>query len=637
MLGDWFVGMILLFTMHYIMIFANTFVDLLTDMLSGTRGTLYACIVSDPDGELMEELEKYGFYATTTETNEDPAAIYRFDKDGTTYLQWNTDLMGRIRFELKYAIENSTSFIGYTVMFVVMIIYLCMFLWVYIKRVIYMAFLTVIAPLVAFTYPIDKANDGRAQGFDYWFKEYMFNLLLQPVHLLLYTILVSSAIELATQNIVYAIVALGFMIPAEKILRQIFNFGKASTPGVFGGVAGGALAMSGIRWLTGHGPHGGKGGGGSGGDKPERDANGKIYTNTGDKAKKIPGMDGNGSGGNNSSGNSSGVNTPGGGATTRDSSGSFSTGETGDDDSIDNDYLEYNEDGELVPAAFWNGGNSGESEDDGEDDSEGTPVAGTGSNAGTGSSNTGGSQGSGNVENRKRHLLRATAGAYIGGQRRKYMSKEHHPFRSMAKAAGGLTAGATLGMVGLAAGVASGDATKAFQYAGVGMAGGAKLGSNIVGAADAALRVDGVGDAVQRERLGEEEYQRRKTEQNIRKMSADENNIRLVQQKLKCSRSEARELLPDMIRFGFTNNVTDINDMLKIEKVARRDNKDNGVAMADARQHAQWGYGLNGVYGSKDYDKARAAMERDYPQMTVGQLNDAMNWMINFRNATNNL
>ena len=38
-----------------------------------------------------------------------------------------------------------------------------------------MAFLTLIAPLVALTYPIDKMNDGQAQAFNRWMKEYIFN------------------------------------------------------------------------------------------------------------------------------------------------------------------------------------------------------------------------------------------------------------------------------------------------------------------------------------------------------------------------------------------------------------------------------------------------------------------------------
>ena len=112
-----------------------------------------------------------------------------------------------------------------------------------------MAFLTIIAPLVALTYPIDKITDGSAQGFDKWFKEYIFNLLIQPLHLLLYYILVTSAWNLASSNLIYSIVALGFMIPAEKLLRNFFGFEKAHTPGMLAGPAGAALAMSAMNGL----------------------------------------------------------------------------------------------------------------------------------------------------------------------------------------------------------------------------------------------------------------------------------------------------------------------------------------------------------------------------------------------------
>lgn len=41
-------------------------------------------------------------------------------------------------------------------MYIVVVIYMVIFTWQYLKRVLYMAFLTMIAPLVAITYPIDK-------------------------------------------------------------------------------------------------------------------------------------------------------------------------------------------------------------------------------------------------------------------------------------------------------------------------------------------------------------------------------------------------------------------------------------------------------------------------------------------------
>ena len=106
-----------------------------------------------------------------------------------------------------------------------------------------LAFLTIIAPLMAMTYPLDKMRDGNAQGFNAWLKEYLFNLLIQPVHLILYTILIGSAIDLVADNLLYALVALGFILEGEKILRKFFGFDKSSTLDS-GSVLGGALAMA---------------------------------------------------------------------------------------------------------------------------------------------------------------------------------------------------------------------------------------------------------------------------------------------------------------------------------------------------------------------------------------------------------
>ena len=105
-----------------------------------------------------------------------------------------------------------------------------------------------IAPLVALTYPLDKIKDGKAQAFNYWFKEYMFYALLQPMHMLLYTVFVSSALSVAANNLLYAIVALAFIVPAEKIVKQMFGI-KGNTESTLGGFAGGALASQAFNML----------------------------------------------------------------------------------------------------------------------------------------------------------------------------------------------------------------------------------------------------------------------------------------------------------------------------------------------------------------------------------------------------
>ena len=154
-----------------------------------------------------------------------------------------------------------------------------MFLVIYIKRLVYIIFLTMIAPLVALSYPLDKMKDGSAQGFNTWLKEYMFNLLIQPMHLLLYYVLVGSAVDLATKYVIYPLVVLGFMLPAEKVLRKLFGFEKSSTASsLFSGAMGGAAVMQGVNWLSHRakgvakgGSKGSSGGAGSKGDSIRTD------------------------------------------------------------------------------------------------------------------------------------------------------------------------------------------------------------------------------------------------------------------------------------------------------------------------------------------------------------------------------
>ncbi len=237
---DWIVAVILVVFMHYIMAFALTITGYITNILNVNNSMIRY--------ELTEEqMKAYG------EASGDDYTQYRAD-DGKYYFY--VDLMGYARLEQQLSTRDANgnsqftwTYIGYTIIYLVLVIYTVMFIIIYLKRVVYMAFLTVIAPLVALTYPIDKISDGQAQAFNMWLKEYVYNLLIQPFHLLLYTLLVGSAMDLAKDNMIYAIVAIGFLMPAEKLLRRFFGFDqKAPEAGsIVGGVVGGSLAMSAIR------------------------------------------------------------------------------------------------------------------------------------------------------------------------------------------------------------------------------------------------------------------------------------------------------------------------------------------------------------------------------------------------------
>lgn len=264
MLKDWFVGLCLLFLMHYIMAFSVTIIDKLTDLVNTSMedSQYYEVALKGTDAlkESLEELKLAG------EDAGDLSIEYDADGDGEDEYVWSTNLMGYLRTTLQMESPGG-EYVGQAICFLVLVVFTVVFTFTYLRRLLYMAFLTLISPLVALTYCIDKLNDGSAQGFNKWFREYIFNLLIQPIHLLLYFILISSAFTTLGDNYIYSIVAIGFMIPAEKLLRSLFGFEKATTPSMLGGAAATSLMMTGISKLTGmagRGSKGGKGGDGSG-------------------------------------------------------------------------------------------------------------------------------------------------------------------------------------------------------------------------------------------------------------------------------------------------------------------------------------------------------------------------------------
>lgn len=229
---DWLIAMCLLFCMHYIMAFSLMFVEQINSMFVTNNAEF---VIEFPD------LTGYS------------AEIGGEEVEFTDKVMWPTTLVGGTRVQLQLVDEDSDNSLslkmGYTIMYVALVFYTLYFLLNYLKRVVYMAFLTIIAPLVAMTYPIDKINDGKAQAFDQWMKEYIFNLLIQPLHLLLYYMLIGSAVELAAEFPIYAIVALGFMLQAENLMRKFFGFNKAETSKM-NSALGGAMVMQGINSLS---------------------------------------------------------------------------------------------------------------------------------------------------------------------------------------------------------------------------------------------------------------------------------------------------------------------------------------------------------------------------------------------------
>lgn len=202
MIGDWVAAICILFVLNYIMAFTMDIVNRIIDVFSSS---------------------------SLVDANEVDT------------------LMSGIRNNINDNQYSDLTTFTNLILYIVLVIYTIIFTIHYLKRVVYLAFFTMIAPLIAVTYPIDRIKDGQAQAFGTWIKEYTFNAAIPVIHIIIYSALVGSAKDLAIDNPLYAIVCISFLIPAEKFFKKLFGFEKASTVGQLGAAAGGALIMNAIN------------------------------------------------------------------------------------------------------------------------------------------------------------------------------------------------------------------------------------------------------------------------------------------------------------------------------------------------------------------------------------------------------
>lgn len=144
------------------------------------------------------------------------------------------------------------------------------FMLTYIQRMLKVGFLLIISPLISITYSIDKIGDGKAQALNTWLKEFVYTILIQPFHCIMYLAFVNTAMRLlGTGTITYsegikgifnslangqfnqltngvlAILCLKFINDGEKAIRKIFNFqDDSSMTSMAAGAAVGMAALS---------------------------------------------------------------------------------------------------------------------------------------------------------------------------------------------------------------------------------------------------------------------------------------------------------------------------------------------------------------------------------------------------------
>lgn len=151
--------------------------------------------------------------------------------------------------------------------FAAVVVY-CMLIWQtlglffsYLNRMIRVAFLIVISPLISITYSIDKIGDGKAQALGKWLKDFISTVLIQPFHCAIYMCLISTSLDILINNAGYgfdddtlaaaiiAILCIKFTKYAETLIQQIFSIKVDNKTSLAGGLAMTAMALNNAKGL----------------------------------------------------------------------------------------------------------------------------------------------------------------------------------------------------------------------------------------------------------------------------------------------------------------------------------------------------------------------------------------------------
>lgn len=190
MLISWVESMIILFVLIYIIRFIIYFGEILTNVFYQLRVEL----INSPSNAGMAIFE---------ETIRSQVWGGLFSKSGFDVTVWSLIYWCLLFLEVK-------------------------FFWMYLKRFFMVGLLITVSPLITITYSIDKAGDGKAQVFSNWMSEFLLNVLIQPLHALIYLVFILTANAIATASPLVALALLFTLGTVEKMVKVIFNMNATS-------------------------------------------------------------------------------------------------------------------------------------------------------------------------------------------------------------------------------------------------------------------------------------------------------------------------------------------------------------------------------------------------------------------------
>lgn len=142
-----------------------------------------------------------------------------------------------------------------TVIYCMLIVQVFGLLVSYFNRMLKVAFLIIISPLITLTYAVDKMGDGKAQAFGNWMREFIFTVIIQIFHCIIYMSLINVAFELLIEHAesgvrnslaaaVMAFLCVNFTRTAEGLVRKILMHNhQDNSVSIAGGTAAAAVAL----------------------------------------------------------------------------------------------------------------------------------------------------------------------------------------------------------------------------------------------------------------------------------------------------------------------------------------------------------------------------------------------------------
>jgi len=134
-----------------------------------------------------------------------------------------------------YSLKATTGFIGMA-MYIILVYYSIRFLIMYFKRFLTVTILALMSPFVAVSYAIEKINKKGRGGEIYsnWFKDFLYSVIIQAIHAMIYTVFISTAIKLSETSftgVFIAFMCLYFMVRVDKLVRKIFGLDRGKSAG----------------------------------------------------------------------------------------------------------------------------------------------------------------------------------------------------------------------------------------------------------------------------------------------------------------------------------------------------------------------------------------------------------------------